>query len=356
MKHPAPSRLAALLLLTLIPCSCVRQKTAEGLPDADITKTTGLFAGVQRPPTTEELQAPLLLIGDRTVTYGDLVTESQRVAQAAGIPQDRMQEFKERIFDKARENLVLRNLLLIGAEREGLMVDPAEIQARIGEIERGLGGGQTLRDWLAMQNLSQEQFQGLVARDLLEAAMRRRLAAAASAPSDAEVSEFYAAHPELFQKPEGIQAESIQIPLPPKTAEEERRQIISAAELLREEFAAGAPLDALKPKMPKGASLGPVFLDIKGTNPAIAPHIFKLKPGGVTDVLVVENTCHMFRMISAQEASLASLEEVRPMILRQLTERREAEQVVAYARELQKSVEVRNPDGSPAIKPETKTP
>ena len=144
--------------------------------------------------------------------------------------------------------------------------------------------------------------------------------------------------------------------LPPKTAEEERKQIISAAELLREEFASGATLEVLQPKLPKGSSLGPVFLDVKGTNPAIAPHIFKLKPGGVTDVLVVENGCHIFRMVAAQEASLAPMEEVRPLILRQLTDRREAEQIVAYARELQKTVEIKNPDGSPAMKTEEPKP
>lgn len=356
MKHPLPSRLAALVLLIMAAPSCVRQQTAEGLPDADLTKTGGLFAGVQRPPTEEELKAPLLLIGGRTVTYGDLVAESQRVAQAAGIPQDRMQEYKERVVDKARENLVLRNLLLIGAEREGVLVEPAEIQARIGEIERSLGGGQTLQDWLAMQNLGQQQFETLLGRELLEGKMRRRIAAAATAPAEADISDFYTANPDLFRKPEGIQAESIQIPLPPKTAEEERKQIISAAELLREEFAAGATLESMRPKMPKGASLGPVFLDMKGTSPAIAPHIFKLKPGGVTDVLVVDNGCHIFRMIATQEPSLAPLEEVRPMIVRQLTGRREAELIVAYARELQKSVEIRNPDGSPAMKAEEPKP
>lgn len=260
------------------------------------------------------------------------------------------------MVDKARENLVLRNLLLIGAEREGLVVEPADIQARIAEIERSLGGGQTLQNWLAMQGLTQQQFDAILGRELLEAKMRRRIAAKASAPEEAEIVDFYSANPAVFQKPEGIRAESIQIPLPPKTAEEERRQIISAAELLREEFAAGATLDVLKPKMPKGAALGPVFLDMKGTQPAIAPHIFKLKPGGVTDVLVVDNTCHIFRMISAQEAALAPLEEVRPMIVRQLTDRREAEQIVAYARELQKSVEIKNPDGTPAMKPEETKP
>jgi hypothetical protein len=356
MKHPLPSRLAALVFLSMAAPSCVRQQTAEGLPDADLTKTGGLFAGVQRPPTEEELQAPLLLIGGRTVTYGDLVAESQRVAQAAGIPQDRIPEFKERVVDKARENLVLRNLLLIGAEREGLVAEPADIQTRIAEIERSLGGGQTLQNWLAMQGLTQQQFEAILGRELLEGKMRRQIAAKAAAPEEAEIVEFYSANPAVFQKPEGIRAESIQIPLPPKTAEEERRQIISAAELLREEFAAGATLETLKPKMPKGAALGPVFVDMKGTLPAIAPHIFKLKPGGVTDVLVVDNTCHIFRMISAQEASLAPLEEARPMIVRQLTDRREADQIVAYARELQKSVEIKNPDGSPAMQAGEKAP
>lgn len=86
MKHLLPSRLAILFFLSMTASSCVRQQTAKDLPDTDLTKTGGLFAGVQRPPTEEELQAPLLLIGGRTVTYGDLVAESQRVAQAAGIP------------------------------------------------------------------------------------------------------------------------------------------------------------------------------------------------------------------------------------------------------------------------------
>ncbi len=356
MKLSLSSRLAVLAILTLAASSCVRQQTAEGLPDSDLTKTEGLFAGVQRPPTEAELQAPLLLIGGRTVTYGDLVAESQRVAQAAGIPQDRIQEFKERVVDKARENLVLRNLLLIGAERAGLAVEPEEIQARAGEIERSLGGGQTLQNWLAMQNLSQKKFESLLGQEILEGKMRRQLAAKAAAPTEGDISDFYTANPDVFRKPEGIRAESILIPLPPKSADEERKQIISAAELLREEFAGGATLEALAPKMPKGASLGPVFLDVKGTNPAIAPHIFKLKPGGVTDVLVVDNGCHIFRMIAAQEASIAPLEEARPMIVRQLTDRREAEQIVAHARELQKTVEIKNPDGTPAMKAEEAKP
>ncbi len=216
MKHPLPCRLAVLVVLSMTASSCVRQQTAEGIPDTDLTKAGGLFAGVQRPPTAEELQAPLLVIGSRTVTYGDLVTESQRVAQAAGIPQDRIQEFKERVVDKARENLVLRNLLLIGAEREGLVVEPADLQARIAEIERSLGGGQTLQNWLAMQNLALPQFEALLGRELLEVKMRRRLASTAAAPTEPEISDFYAANPDLFRKPEGIQAESIQIPLPPQ--------------------------------------------------------------------------------------------------------------------------------------------
>ena len=61
-------------------------------------------------------------------------------------------------------------------------------------------------------------------------------------------------------------------------------------------------------------------------------------------------------MIAAQEASIAPLEEARPMIVRQLTDRREAEQIVAHARELQQSVEIKNPDGTPAMKAEEAKP
>ena len=353
MNLPSPSLLSVLAVIPLLG-SCVRQEPAGDLPDADLTKTAGIFSSVPRQPSQQELQSTLLTVGDRTVTYGDLVAESQRIAQAAGIPPDRIQEYKERVVGKARENLVLRNLLLIGAEREGLAVEQKELQQRAAELERSLHGGQSLQDWLAMQNLTPEKFEALLRSELLEQKMRRRLAEKAVPPTAEEARDFYEKNPALFVKAEGIRVENLRIPIPPKADEEARKQLIATAEALRAELLAGATLESLQARLPPGSNHAPVFLERKSTPPAIAPHIFNLAPGGVTDVLIVDGVCHVFRMIAAQPEGKATLEEAKDLILSRLTEQKSVEQIVAYARELQKTVEIRNADGSSAVKEEPK--
>ena len=213
-----------------------------------------------------------------------------------------------------------------------------DVAARLGEAEvryaefdahlRGtLGEGAA---GLASEALSQLLDQFLTERLLVRLAVDRGLVGAAAdagrataellareprpAPTEAEVTAWYAAHRESFRRPERVELAQI-LTDDRLTAERARREIAAGSD-----FAAVARRVSSDPAAASGGQTG--LFAREDLPPAFAEIVFKLDEGGVSEVVATDYGFHVFQVRRHLPAEVPALEEVRDQVIARLTAER----------------------------------
>ncbi len=343
-----PSLLAVSLSVALS-AGCARQKKPEPGYEADISQATAFFtpgppAGSSAALDPKEV---LFTVDGKPVTRGELVSETIRLASALGLPPERVAQEKERLLAEAEKALVARALLNQAAEKENVSIPVSDITGQIEKVTSSLPAGTTLEDFLKKQNTSLDQVTDNIRANLRLERVLEKHSQGAAAPTEEEVAAFFKENTKAFARPETMMGQHI-VKMAPATGNKEAalKAVIDEMEALRlKAMDEKTDFDLLarehtqqrgrdgKPQthaaFPRGA-----------TPPIFEKEIFKLSPGQVSEVLVLENQVHLFKCAELSPAQVPDLEKARPQIVEVLTRRQKEKRIEAYVGELRAKAKI----------------
>lgn len=248
----------------------------------------------------------LIKVDSRTVTLQDFRRDFERI-----LPQEQQSSAAER--DELQRSLLAqtidRQLALAAAEKLGVQVSPAEVDAALAEHQRDYPAGEfeanlqegkmTLDDW------KRELWERLVVEKLVKKAVGEK-----EKVSDAEIASYYRANRDDFDRPAQVRARQIVV-----ASEAEGEKILA---LLKGKvaFAEVAKAHSLSPDAEEGGDLG---FFARGEMPAeFDAVVFNLAVGRLSPLIKSEYGYHIFLVEERREAGKLSLAQARDEILARL--------------------------------------
>ncbi|MFP4056815.1 MAG: peptidyl-prolyl cis-trans isomerase [Candidatus Brocadiia bacterium] len=267
-----------------------------------------VVGGVAADSEGELINAVVAVVNDEPVTKMEvdrLVAEIRR--KAAETDPETLGD----IWEKARQMLIDQRLLVQEAKRQGIEVDPEDVNA---EIQRWKDRG-----------VDVEGYRDMVRETLLVERLLMRLQSVRSVTPE-QVAAYYRKHSEEFALPERRRVSLIAI-YPremkspdggPATRSDARRLAGEILERLKkgEDFAALARQASHGPAARKGGDQG--WLEKGSWVEPLEQAVASLEPGEVSGLVPMADGFLILKLTGVQEGGALSLAEARPQILRRL--------------------------------------
>lgn len=270
----------------------------------------------------------------------DLAVDMQLASIRERIPEDRLEESRDRLAFATADQFVVKTLLLEEADRQGVTASQEEIEAAFARITENLPEGQTLEAIIAMNprgeaGLREDVTAGLRINKLLANELKERLAV-----TDAEIEVFRNENAERMERPERVRARHILIKTDPEDDAAARTAQKEALEAIRQQILDGANFAELAgehsacPSRQRGGDLG-YFTRGRMAKP-FEEAAFSQEIDAIGPVIETEFGYHIVQVIDKQVAGQAGQEEVREM----LKQRKQKKVVRTYIKSLREGADI----------------
>lgn len=171
-------RFFPILLLSFVLIACSNQPTQTAAPVPEITATITLV-----PATATPTPEPVALrVNGEVVLLADYQAELERLQAAA-------RELNKTLTPEEERQLVLdalisQALLVQSAQKDGISVSDADVQAHLAELTAQMGGAEILAGWMAANGYTEASLNFSLKQAMLAAAARD--AVIAQAPESGE--------------------------------------------------------------------------------------------------------------------------------------------------------------------------
>lgn len=255
---------------------------------------------------------PVLQVNDHTLTAKDFSNQLARRlknfdALAAKDPNNvkRAKEDILRVF-------IMRMLVVDFATANGIAVDGNELEKEVNSFRSSYPDDLSFRRVLAEENLSVSDWKEEMRQSLLERKVFSKVSEKVVSPSEDEVRKHYDSNKENYKRKERIYLRQIIV-------DEFAKGQSIRDELKKKDFIELAKKYSVSPEAKNGGLVGWIE---KGTVD-IFDKAFTLSVGGTSQVLESSYGFHIFKVERKAAPGYASLDEVRPEIVRQLLGKKE---------------------------------
>lgn len=290
------------------------------------------LSGCPKQPAAREDPNVVATVNGEVITRGDFERLLSREAQAMeGLgprSPEQIEPYKQTLLD----TLVERALLLQAASAAGVTVTPEEVDRRVlalsseypaGTFDEALEQSQTTRAALTRSTREQLALEKLLSQEVFSRV----------AVTEEQLRRFFEEHAAEFEEPEQVHALQIVV----RGLDDARR--IQQQLWQGKKFGDLARRYSLSPDAKVGGDLG---FFARGQMPAAFDEVvFKLSPGGTSDVVSTEYGFHLFRVVDKKPARKQELTEVRAAIEAKLVGQLRAEAQKAYVQALRAKAQVK---------------
>jgi len=295
----------------------------------------GALSGCPREQKQQEDPNVIATVNGEVIARADferlLTREAQAMEGIAPRTPEQIEPYKQALLD----TLVEHALLLQAARAAGVDVTAEEVDRRVlalsseypaGTFDEALEQSGTTRAALTRSTREQLTIEKLLSNEVF----------ARVAVTEEQIRRYFDEHADEFQEPEQVHALQIVV----KGLDEARR--IQQQLWQGKKFGDLARRYSLSPDAKVGGDLG---FFARGTMPAAFDEVvFKLSPGGTSDVVSTEYGFHLFRVVEKKPARKRELSEVRAAVEQKLVSQLRADMQKAYVAGLRaKAVVTVNP-------------
>ncbi|MBN1380826.1 MAG: peptidylprolyl isomerase [Deltaproteobacteria bacterium] len=231
----------------------------------------------------------------------------------ADLPEDRMDDYKQRVRNRIIEGFVSRTLLKGEIERKNVKVSDQELGIEIDKIRASLPPGVTMEDLMKENNVSKVKMD----EDIRFALQIKKLATSEAKdklrPTAEEIKNYYQANKEKFNSPESVRARHILIAKDSKDDTETKAGKKAKLESIRKQIIDGADFADLAgkysdcPSKNNGGDLG-TFTKGQMVKP-FEDAAFSQKVDEVGPVIETDFGYHIIRVTEKNQASATALDE-----------------------------------------------
>jgi peptidyl-prolyl cis-trans isomerase C len=296
----------------------------------------------------------VVTVNDEPITAAELNMVLARVAGEFA-NQGRQPDAKE-LRGAALNRAIDTKLLAQEARKQELKLEDGTVERVLAQIEKQVGGRETLDANLATIGLTRQK----LTRNVQEAELAQRYLDTQIAPgievSDEQVKQYYEANPEQFEAPEQVRARHILIKLDKDVDDAQREQARKRAEAARERAVAGEDFAALAselsegPSASKGGDLG--FFEAGRMVKPFSDAAFALEPGEVSPVVETRFGYHVIKLEERKPAETLQLEKVFDNLRGFLASRRLNQAVSAKLGSLRETATIVTPESAAAASAE----
>ncbi len=252
---------------------------------------------------------------------------------------EQIEESKELLKEKAKEQAIGLKLLLQEAARLDIKMDEAKVDEKIEQMATNVGGHDKFEKMLKTQGLTQEGVRGSIRNGGQVDVLTEKIVSEIPEPAEQQIKTFYEAHKEEYAKPDASQIRHIL--LKPASANEQDIAVSrSKLEGIREaivtdnkDFAAAAAVHSDCPSGKKsGGSLGWIA---KGSMvPEIEEIVSALEMGDVSEVIETKLGLHLMEKTDHEDSIPAEYDEVRDKVKELLMHSNRGEAIASCVAEL----------------------
>jgi parvulin-like peptidyl-prolyl isomerase len=244
------------------------------------------------------------------------------------------QESTEEIRQDALNQLILQELAYQRAKAEGIVVEPKEIDAALGDLKGKLGGEEKFREFIEKERITEEEVRKRIERNLtLKRVFAREIQGKVSV-SEEETRKEYEKEKERYARPEKIAVTDVVFFL--ETGEADSRK--KAEEILKR-------IQDDKEKNPWNLASDGIFavrdLEIReGQEKELSAVAKNLKVGELSGVFVAAGNLHVIKLKEYSPRKQFTFEEVKRRIEGTLRARALKKRLEQWGAELKKDAKV----------------
>ncbi len=299
----------------------------------------GLASGCRRQPEGPEVVAS---VNGVELTRPEMQHEVDiRMAAMKGrIPEDKLEESRDRMAFMVTDQFVVRTVLEQEAEKQGITASDQEIVEALAKVKTSLPPGKSYDEMVASSvggesGLIGEITAGLKINKLLESMLEDKLAV-----SDEEVTAFMEEDKARLQRPERVRARHILLKTEQDEDDASKAAKLEQLEGIRAQIADGADFAALAgehsacPSKQNGGDLG-FFARGRMAKP-FEEAAFSQELNVVGPIIETQFGYHIIEVTDKKDAGMATVEEVTQM----LKQRKQQTAVKEYVQSLRDSAEI----------------
>ncbi len=342
--------LIGTLLLTLSWGCGGNNGDVAAFDDVDLSANADVFTAPadtpRQPPTQRDPNEVVLRVEGEDITRGEVMQEVDMLMgrMRGQVPPEQMAAMREEIVEGAKENLIVRRLLLGQVAADMIEVDDEEIDEVIGMFRQQLPPGSSLEDQLAQVGMTMSDLRSNLSQELAVNRLLEQKVAALIEPSEEDIVAFYEENLDaFFTLPETVEASHIllntqdmdeaEVEMARQRIEEIREELLQGAD-----FASFAELHSDCPSRVEGGSLG--RFPREQMVPPFAEAAFSQEIGEIGDIVETQFGFHIVLVTERHEAGVQALDESRPQIASHLEREKRDDAVRDYIQNLRETADV----------------
>jgi len=297
-----------------------------------------------------------LRVNGRNIPEAAILNELKRLLEfySQHLSRAELGQHADELVVKAREHAVGTQLLIEEVKRRHIEVADAEVDKTVGEMVRKVGAEDKLREMLAKQGLTLDQFRASVKAGKQLDQLVRRVTAGLPECTEEEMQAYFDKHSDRYASPDQALVRHI---LMKSASGQEQDKAVTRSQLLSlrhrvmegEDFGELAAAHSECPSGKEtGGSLGWI---VEGTTlPEMDNIIFGMDIGELSDVVETPMGMHIVEKVDETQGERMGFEEVRERIRDLLMHERRGKALSEYVAKLRASAVVEDtPDGDKEI-------
>jgi peptidyl-prolyl cis-trans isomerase C len=241
--------------------------------------------------------------------------------------------------EMALERLVARELIFQAALAQGVVADEAAVREESDKIVRMMGNPVDFWARLAERGMDETAFLRMVRKDVTVERMSARRLKEVAEPSEAEIRQFFAAHPDQLLEPERVRVSHILVPLDPDDPDQSLQQTLKLkARAEQDDFAEVAKRHSVCVSAPGGGDLG--YIRRKEVDPTFAEAAFRQAVGDVGEPVRTPYGYHLIKVTARDLPAPPPLDAARDRIIGFLKRARGAQLLGEWVAELRRDAEI----------------
>ncbi len=336
-----------LLIVALVFSACSRNTPAkETAPTAGQPVTPAAApasqTSAQAPPAAPKpmpAQLPEILarVNGETVTKAEFESAVRNVEARAGGPIP--PEQRDGVLRDLLNQIVGLKLLSQEAKARNLAIPDAEVDARIGEIQKQFPSEAVFKQMLQQRQLTVEKLRADARQDLAVSKLIENAIADKIGVTPEQVTKFHQENPDRFNQPERVRASHILIAFPQNADAAAKTQARAKAEQVLKDVKGGKDFAALAKQNSQdpGSAANGGDLGYFQQGQMVGPFndvAFKLAPGATSDLVETQFGYHIIRVVEKQPARAVPLDEVRGEVVQFLQNQNRQQQTEVFVNSL----------------------
>lgn len=247
---------------------------------------------------------------------------------------------KEQVMDR----LITIEVLSQRAEQLNIRPDPKELDQKMEEIKKNVGGEQALGEALKAHGITVHELRADIQRSITIQKLLDQEVFDKVKVDKAETKGFYDSNPQVFRIPEQVRARHIVVRVKQGASDQERKQARAEIEKAAERIRKGEPFENVAKEVSqdgaaqRGGDLG--YFSRGQMVPEFENVAFGLEKGKVSPVVETQFGYHLIKVEDKREARTLGFEEVESKIEEFLRQRKGEESLRDYVNGLKSQAKI----------------